>query len=146
MTAWAQSLIRISNYEVETLQKRLAEAAARKAEAEAGTKGTDGRHALLTKRNRLVRPGMRPGPRRRQRQDQAAEWIAEPAPHAPHAPCDQHAQQRGAQRNLRAPFAALGNGFGTHICSGFAVQLKWQGWEPSLLATGKNSPPSVQIQ
>ena len=25
MTAWAQSLIRISNYEVETLQKRLAE-------------------------------------------------------------------------------------------------------------------------
>ncbi|MBD3833659.1 flagellar export protein FliJ [Brevundimonas bullata] len=34
MTAWAQSLIRISNYEVETLQKRLAEVAARKAEAE----------------------------------------------------------------------------------------------------------------
>ncbi|MFC5372809.1 flagellar export protein FliJ [Brevundimonas faecalis] len=34
MTAWAQSLIRISNYEVETLQKRLAEITARKAEAE----------------------------------------------------------------------------------------------------------------
>ena len=34
MTAWAQSLIRIYNYEVETLQKRLAEVAARKAEAE----------------------------------------------------------------------------------------------------------------
>ena len=34
MTTWAQSLIRISNYEVETLQKRLAEVAARKAEAE----------------------------------------------------------------------------------------------------------------
>ncbi len=34
MTAWAQSLIRISNYEVETLQKRLAEVAARKTEAE----------------------------------------------------------------------------------------------------------------
>ncbi|MGO4410916.1 MULTISPECIES: flagellar export protein FliJ [unclassified Brevundimonas] len=34
MTAWAQSLIRISNYEVETRQKRLAEVAARKAEAE----------------------------------------------------------------------------------------------------------------
>ena len=34
MTAWAQSLIRISNYEVETLQKRLAEISARKAEAE----------------------------------------------------------------------------------------------------------------
>ena len=31
MTAWAQSLIRISNYEVETLQKRLAEISARKA-------------------------------------------------------------------------------------------------------------------
>ena len=28
MTAWAQSLIRISNYEVETLQKRLAEISA----------------------------------------------------------------------------------------------------------------------
>ena len=34
MTAWAHSLIRISNYEVETLQKRLAEIAARKAQAE----------------------------------------------------------------------------------------------------------------
>lgn len=34
MTAWAQSLIRISNYEVETLQKRLAEITARKADAE----------------------------------------------------------------------------------------------------------------
>lgn len=34
MTAWAHSLIRISNYEVETLQKRLAEINARKAEAE----------------------------------------------------------------------------------------------------------------
>lgn len=33
MTAWAQSLIRISNYEVETLQKRLAEITARKASA-----------------------------------------------------------------------------------------------------------------
>ena len=32
MTAWAQSLIRISNYEVETLQKRLAEISARRAE------------------------------------------------------------------------------------------------------------------
>ena len=34
MTAWAQSLIRISNYEVETLQKRLAEISARRASAE----------------------------------------------------------------------------------------------------------------
>ena len=34
MTTWAQSLIRISNYEVETLQKRLAEISARKTEAE----------------------------------------------------------------------------------------------------------------
>ena len=34
MTAWAQSLIRISNYEVETLQKRLAEIAERRAVAE----------------------------------------------------------------------------------------------------------------
>ena len=34
MTAWAQSLIRISNYEVETLQKRLAEIAERRANAE----------------------------------------------------------------------------------------------------------------
>ena len=34
MTAWAQSLIRISNYEVETLQKRLAEIAERRAAAE----------------------------------------------------------------------------------------------------------------
>ena len=34
MTQWAQSLIRISNYEVETLQKRLAEIASRRASAE----------------------------------------------------------------------------------------------------------------
>jgi flagellar protein FliJ len=34
MTAWAQSLIRISNYEVETLQKRLAEITARRVSAE----------------------------------------------------------------------------------------------------------------
>ena len=34
MTAWAQSLIRISNYEVETLQKRLAEIAEHRAGAE----------------------------------------------------------------------------------------------------------------
>ena len=34
MTAWAQSLIRISNYEVETLQKRLAEITARRTSAE----------------------------------------------------------------------------------------------------------------
>ena len=34
MTAWAQSLIRISNYEVETLQKRLAEITERRANAE----------------------------------------------------------------------------------------------------------------
>ena len=34
MTAWAHSLIRISNYEVETLQKRLAEIVARKTSAE----------------------------------------------------------------------------------------------------------------
>ena len=34
MTAWAHSLIRISNYEVETLQKRLAEITGRKASAE----------------------------------------------------------------------------------------------------------------
>jgi len=34
MTAWAQSLIRISNYEVETLQKRLAEITSKKASAE----------------------------------------------------------------------------------------------------------------
>ena len=34
MTTWAQSLIRISNYEVETLQKRLAEIAERRAGAQ----------------------------------------------------------------------------------------------------------------
>ena len=34
MSNWAQSLIRISSYEVETLQKRLAEITARKADAE----------------------------------------------------------------------------------------------------------------
>jgi flagellar FliJ protein len=34
MTAWAQSLIRISNYEVETLQKRLADIAARRTSAQ----------------------------------------------------------------------------------------------------------------
>ena len=34
MTAWAHSLIRISNYEVETLQKRLAEISSRKVSAE----------------------------------------------------------------------------------------------------------------
>ena len=34
MTAWAQSLIRISNYEVETLKKRLAEITDRRASAE----------------------------------------------------------------------------------------------------------------
>ena len=34
MTTWAQSLIRISNYEVETLQKRLAEIAERRAAAD----------------------------------------------------------------------------------------------------------------
>ena len=34
MTQWAQSLIRISGYEVETLQKRLAEIATRRATAE----------------------------------------------------------------------------------------------------------------
>ena len=34
MTAWAQSLIRISTYEVETLQKRLAEITARRSSAE----------------------------------------------------------------------------------------------------------------
>ncbi|WP_312135763.1 flagellar FliJ family protein [Brevundimonas sp.] len=34
MTAWAQSLIRLTNYEVETLQKRMAEVAARRADAE----------------------------------------------------------------------------------------------------------------
>lgn len=34
MTTWAQSLIRISNYEVETLQKRLAEITARRTSTE----------------------------------------------------------------------------------------------------------------
>ena len=34
MTQWAHSLIRISNYEVETLQKRLAEITARRVSAE----------------------------------------------------------------------------------------------------------------
>ena len=34
MTTWAQSLIRISNYEVETLQKRLAEISDRKTKTE----------------------------------------------------------------------------------------------------------------
>lgn len=34
MTTWAQSLIRISNYEVETLQKRLAEISDRKVKTE----------------------------------------------------------------------------------------------------------------
>ena len=34
MTTWAQSLIRLTHYEVETLQKRMAEIAARRADAE----------------------------------------------------------------------------------------------------------------
>src|SRR4051812_13158286 len=34
MTKWAQSLIRLSGYEVETLQKRLAEVSTRRASAE----------------------------------------------------------------------------------------------------------------
>ena len=34
MTAWAKSLIRLTNYEVETLQKRMAEISARRADAE----------------------------------------------------------------------------------------------------------------
>ena len=34
MTAWAQSLIRLTHYEVETLQKRMAEISARRADAE----------------------------------------------------------------------------------------------------------------
>ena len=34
MTAWAQSLIRLTNYEVETLQKRMAEIVSRRADAE----------------------------------------------------------------------------------------------------------------
>ena len=41
MTKWAQSLIRISTYEVETLQKRLAEITARKVSAEMRTATLD---------------------------------------------------------------------------------------------------------
>ena len=53
MTAWAQSLIRISNYEVETLQKRLAEVAARKAEAEMRVAVLDAEVAIERQNARL---------------------------------------------------------------------------------------------
>lgn len=52
MTQWAHSLIRISGYEVETLQKRLAELAARRATAEMRLAVLDAERELETERAR----------------------------------------------------------------------------------------------
>jgi flagellar FliJ protein len=52
MTKWAQSLIRISTYEVETLQKRLAEITARRVSAEMRVATLDAEHALERERAR----------------------------------------------------------------------------------------------
>jgi flagellar export protein FliJ len=53
MTAWAHSLIRISNYEVETLQKRLAEINARKTSAEMRLAVLDAEVAVERERARM---------------------------------------------------------------------------------------------
>jgi flagellar protein FliJ len=52
MTKWAHSLIRISTYEVETLQKRLAEITARRVSAEMRTATLDAEHAVERERAR----------------------------------------------------------------------------------------------
>ena len=50
MSKWAHSLIRLSTYEVETLQKRLAEVAARRASAEMRIAVLDAEHELERER------------------------------------------------------------------------------------------------
>jgi flagellar export protein FliJ len=50
MSKWAHSLIRLSSYEVETLQKRLAEVAARRASAEMRIAVLDAEHELERER------------------------------------------------------------------------------------------------
>ena len=50
MTKWAHSLIRLSKYEVETLQKRLAEVAARRASAEMRLAVLDAEHEVERER------------------------------------------------------------------------------------------------
>ena len=50
MTQWAKSLIRISTYEVETLQKRMAEIAARRASAEMRVSVLDAEYAVERER------------------------------------------------------------------------------------------------
>jgi flagellar export protein FliJ len=50
MKKWAQSLIRLSGYEVETLQKRLAEVAARRASAEMRVAVLDAEHEVERER------------------------------------------------------------------------------------------------
>ena len=52
MTKWAHSLIRISTYEVETLQKRLAEITARRVSAEMRVATLDAEHAVERERAR----------------------------------------------------------------------------------------------
>ena len=52
MTAWAHSLIRISNYEVETLQKRLADITTRRATAEMRIAVLDAERELETENAR----------------------------------------------------------------------------------------------
>jgi flagellar FliJ protein len=50
MTKWAQSLIRLSGYEVETLQKRLAEITTRRASAEMRVAVLDAEHMIERER------------------------------------------------------------------------------------------------
>ena len=50
MTKWAQSLIRLSGYEVETLQKRLAEISTRRASAEMRVAVLDAEHEVERER------------------------------------------------------------------------------------------------
>ncbi|MBS0298104.1 MAG: flagellar export protein FliJ [Proteobacteria bacterium] len=50
MTKWAQSLIRLSGYEVETLQKRLAEITTRRASAEMRVAVLDAEHEIERER------------------------------------------------------------------------------------------------
>jgi flagellar protein FliJ len=50
MTKWAKSLIRISTYEVETLQKRLAEITARRVSAEMRVATLDAEHTVEKER------------------------------------------------------------------------------------------------
>ncbi len=50
MSKWAHSLIRLSSYEVETLQKRLAEVAARRASAEMRLAVLDAEHEIERQR------------------------------------------------------------------------------------------------